>query len=87
MNISPYYAMGEVGFLKIRSLCLSERINKGMVDLRILSNFELQEVIDDNTMFESRGEEFMKEDAIRNSSLSAMLFMLVQKIEGLIAVQ
>lgn len=79
--------MGEVGFLKIRSLCLSERINKGMVDLRILSNFELQEVIDDNTMFESRGEEFMKEDAIRNSSLSAMLFMLVQKIEGLIAVQ
>lgn len=62
----------------------TERINKGMVDLGMLSNFELQELIEDNSNFyESRGEEFMKEDAIRNGSLSAMLFMLAAKNRGI----
>ncbi|MFD1205402.1 nitroreductase family protein [Sporosarcina contaminans] len=62
----------------------TERINKGMVDLGMLSNFELQEIIEDNSNFyESRGEEFMKEDAIRNGSLSAMLFMLAAKNRGI----
>ncbi|MFC5590555.1 nitroreductase family protein [Sporosarcina soli] len=62
----------------------TERLNKGMLDLGMLTEFELQEIIDDNTKFyESRGEDFMKEEAIRNGSLSAMLFMLAAKNRGI----
>ena len=59
------------------------RISQGMVDLGIITDFELQGLIDDNTNFyEGRGEDFMKEDAIRNASLSAMMFMLAAKNRG-----
>lgn len=58
-------------------------ISQGMVDLGIITNCELDNLVDDNTNFyEERGEEFMKEDAIRNASLSAMLFMLAAKNRG-----
>jgi len=58
-------------------------ISQGMVDLGIITNCELDNLIDDNTKFyEERGEAFMKEDAIRNASLSAMLFMLAAKNRG-----
>ncbi|MGN4127588.1 nitroreductase family protein [Lysinibacillus sphaericus] len=58
-------------------------ISQGMVDLGIITDYELQNIIDENTNFyEERGEEFMKEDAIRNASLSAMLFMLAAKNRG-----
>ncbi|EON74545.1 nitroreductase family protein [Lysinibacillus sphaericus] len=58
-------------------------ISQGMVDLGIITDYELQNLIDENTNFyEERGEEFMKEDAIRNASLSAMLFMLAAKNRG-----
>lgn len=58
-------------------------ISQGMVDLGIITSCELDSIIDDNTKFyEERGEAFMKEDAIRNASLSAMLFMLAAKNRG-----
>jgi len=58
-------------------------ISQGMVDLGIITSCELDSLIDDNTKFyEERGEAFMKEDAIRNASLSAMLFMLAAKNRG-----
>lgn len=58
-------------------------ISQGMVDLGMITNCELDNLIDDNTKFyEERGEVFMKEDAIRNASLSAMLFMLAAKNRG-----
>ncbi|MFJ7669567.1 nitroreductase family protein [Lysinibacillus sp. NPDC097195] len=58
-------------------------ISQGMVDLGIITNCELDNLIDDNAKFyEERGEAFMKEDAIRNASLSAMLFMLAAKNRG-----
>ena len=59
------------------------RINQGMVDLGIINDCELQGFVDDNTKFYmDRGENFMKEDAIRNASLSAMMFMLAAKNRG-----
>ncbi|MFN2746400.1 MULTISPECIES: nitroreductase family protein [unclassified Bacillus (in: firmicutes)] len=61
----------------------TEKINEGMRDLGIIKDFELQEMIENNTDFyESRGEQFMKEEAIRNASLSAMMFMLAAKNRG-----
>ena len=59
------------------------RINQGMMDLGIITDFELQSFVDNNTKFYmDRGEDFMKEDAIRNASLSAMVFMLAAKNRG-----
>ncbi|MFJ7738541.1 nitroreductase family protein [Lysinibacillus sp. NPDC097287] len=59
------------------------RISQGMVDLGIITDFELQSLVDDNSKFyEGRGDEFMKEDAIRNASLSGMMFMLAAKNRG-----
>jgi len=58
-------------------------ISQGMVDLGIITDCELENLIEDNAKFyEERGEAFMKEDAIRNASLSAMLFMLAAKNRG-----
>lgn len=58
-------------------------ISQGMVDLGIIADYELQNLMNDNANFyEERGAEFMKEDAIRNASLSAMLFMLAAKNRG-----
>ncbi|WP_107951392.1 nitroreductase family protein [Lysinibacillus parviboronicapiens] len=58
-------------------------ISQGMVDLGIITDYELESLINDNTNFyEERGDDFMKEDAIRNASLSAMLFMLAAKNRG-----
>ncbi|MEK4229961.1 nitroreductase family protein [Solibacillus sp. FSL H8-0538] len=62
----------------------TERLNKGMLDLAILNATELEQMVQENTQFyESRGEQFMKEDAIRNASLSSMMFMLAAKNRGL----
>jgi len=61
----------------------TEKINEGMRDLGIIKDFELQEMVENNTQFyESRGEQFLKEEAIRNASLSAMMFMLAAKNRG-----
>ncbi|MFJ7952889.1 nitroreductase family protein [Lysinibacillus sp. NPDC096418] len=61
----------------------TERISQGMVDLGIITDFELQGLVDENAKFYvGRGDEFMKEDAIRNASLSGMMFMLAAKNRG-----
>ncbi|MGG1546645.1 nitroreductase family protein [Bacillus paralicheniformis] len=61
----------------------TEKINEGMRDLGIIKDFELQEMVENNTQFyETHGEPFMKEEAIRNASLSAMMFMLAAKNRG-----
>lgn len=58
-------------------------LKQGMVDLGIINAHELENIVDETTKFyEERGEEFMKEEAIRNASLSAMLFMLAAKNRG-----
>ncbi|WP_291757423.1 nitroreductase family protein [Lysinibacillus sp. UBA5990] len=58
-------------------------LSQGMVDLGIITTYELEEIVAENTHFyEDRGEAFMKDEAIRNASLSAMLFMLAAKNRG-----
>lgn len=58
-------------------------LNQGMVDLGIINACELENIVNENAKFyEERGAEFMKEEAIRNASLSAMLFMLAAKNRG-----
>ena len=62
----------------------TEALNKGLKDLGIITSSELQEMVEGNVSFyEERGEQFMREDAIRNASLSAMMFMLAAKNRGL----
>ena len=61
----------------------TERLHQGMRDLGILKDFELEKIVHENNEFyETRGEQFMKDDAIRNASLSAMTFMLAAKNRG-----
>lgn len=63
-------------------------LSQGMVDLGIITAGELEDIVVENTKFyEDRGEAFMKDEAIRNASLSAMLFMLAAKIVAGILVQ
>ncbi|MGE8037537.1 nitroreductase family protein [Lysinibacillus sp. KCTC 33748] len=58
-------------------------LSQGMVDLGIINACELENLVEENTKFyEERGEEFKKAEAIRNASLSAMLFMLAAKNRG-----
>lgn len=58
-------------------------LTQGMVDLGIITSSELEEIVAENTKFyEDRGKDFMKDEAIRNASLSAMLFMLAAKNRG-----
>lgn len=59
------------------------KLNEGMKSLGIINDCQLEQLVEDNTAFyEQRGEEFMKEEAIRNASLSSMLFMLAAKNRG-----
>lgn len=59
------------------------KLNEGMKSLGIINDCQLEQLVEDNTVFyEQRGEEFMKEEAIRNASLSSMLFMLAAKNRG-----
>ncbi|MEI4770599.1 nitroreductase family protein [Psychrobacillus sp. FJAT-51614] len=61
----------------------TERLHEGMRNLGIITDFELNNMIQENFQFyEGRGEQFMKEDAIRNASLSSMMFMLAAKNRG-----
>jgi len=58
-------------------------LSQGMVDLGIINACELENLVEENTKFyDERGEVFKKEEAIRNASLSAMLFMLAAKNRG-----
>ena len=58
-------------------------IYEGLNMLGIVSKQEYDHLVSDTISFyESRGSEFHKEDAIRNASLSSMLFMLAAKEKG-----
>lgn len=61
----------------------TERIYEGLLMLGVLSKQEYDhEVQDIVSLYESRGEVFQRDEAIRNASLSAMLFMLAAKNAG-----
>lgn len=59
------------------------RINEGFLNLGIMSKQEYDmEVESVLSFYEGRGEAFKRDDAIRNASLSAQMFMLVAKARG-----
>ncbi len=61
----------------------ADKIYSGMANLGILSEEEYNQTIASiNGLYEGRGEEFRREEAIRNASLSAMMFMLIAKDKG-----
>ncbi|WP_373460415.1 GNAT family N-acetyltransferase [Paenibacillus sp. V4I7] len=61
----------------------SARINEGLFHLGFSSKQELDSEVQQVTHFyEERGEPFKRDEAIRNASLSAMLFMLTAKEQG-----
>lgn len=58
----------------------AKKINQGLLMLGIISKQELDHIVKDTTIaYESRGDGFQKEEAIRNASLASMLFMLAAK--------
>lgn len=58
-------------------------MNEGMLNLGAMSKQEYNMTVESVTQFYlERGETFMREEAIRNASLSAMLFMLIAKDGG-----
>lgn len=61
----------------------TEKVYEGLLMLGILNQQQYdQEVEDVISLYESRGEKFQRDEAIRNASLSAMLFMLAAKNAG-----
>lgn len=61
----------------------AEKLYEPMKQLNILDSTAYAETIGTiNSLYESRGAEFMRDEAIRNASLSAMLFMLCAKDKG-----
>ncbi|NFM79683.1 nitroreductase family protein [Clostridium botulinum] len=61
----------------------SENIYSGMLNLGIMSKLDYDNTIRDiNNLYEGRGEDFQHGEAIRNTSLSAMMFMLIAKDKG-----
>ncbi|NIK77135.1 putative NAD(P)H nitroreductase [Paenibacillus castaneae] len=58
-------------------------INEGLLTLGIIDQCEFDETVSSVTaMYEDGGERFKRDEAIRNASLSAMLFMLIAKDKG-----
>lgn len=59
------------------------RIYEGLLMLEIVNKQEFDQMVQDTVSFyESRGEVFQRDEAIRNASLSAMLFMMAAKSKG-----
>lgn len=59
------------------------RLHQGMLALGIISEDHLNDLIQENSDFyEGRGEDFKREEAVRNASLSSMFFMLAAKNRG-----
>ncbi|GIP23240.1 nitroreductase family protein [Paenibacillus sp. J22TS3] len=59
------------------------QINEGFLNLGFMNKQEYDMTVESVTQFYlERGETFMREEAIRNASLSAMLFMLIAKDRG-----
>ncbi|KKO52869.1 nitroreductase family protein [Paenibacillus sp. DMB20] len=58
-------------------------INEGLLSLGIIDQFEFDKTVREvHDMYESRGDGFKRDEAIRNASLSAMQFMLIAKERG-----
>ncbi|UNK17175.1 nitroreductase family protein [Paenibacillus sp. N3/727] len=58
-------------------------MNEGMLNLGIIDKFEFDKNVREvHELYESRGENFKRDEAIRNASLSAMQFMLIAKERG-----
>lgn len=61
----------------------ADKIYSGMLSLKMMSRFEYDQMLNDiNSMYEGRGEVFQRDEAIRNASLSAMMFMMIAKDKG-----
>ncbi|APF28226.1 putative NAD(P)H nitroreductase mhqN [Clostridium sporogenes] len=61
----------------------AENIYSGMLNLGIMSKLDYDNIVRDiNNLYEGRGEDFQSSEAIRNTSLSAMMFMLIAKDKG-----
>jgi putative NAD(P)H nitroreductase len=59
------------------------RIYEGLLMLEIVNKQEFDQMVQDTVSFyENRGEVFQRDEAIRNASLSAMLFMMTAKSKG-----
>ncbi|MFO1444698.1 nitroreductase family protein [Bacillus sp. Bva_UNVM-123] len=59
------------------------KIYEGLLMLGIINKQEYDHMVEDTvSMYEMRGESFQHDEAIRNASLSAMLFMLAAKEKG-----
>lgn len=57
-----------------------ERMNEGLLQLGVIHQQEFDQTVSTvKSFYETRGEVFQQEEAIRNASLSAMLFMLAAK--------
>lgn len=58
-------------------------LNEGLKSLGVLSEQEYNDIVKQtNDFYESKGDEFQREDAIRNASLAAMQMMLIAKDLG-----
>jgi len=61
----------------------ADKIYSGMASLGILSKEEYKQIIEAiNGLYEGRGVDFQRDEAIRNAALSAMMFMLIAKDKG-----
>lgn len=61
----------------------ASQLYEGMKLLKIITNQEYEQMVNDTVSFyENKGMGFQRDEAIRNASLSAMLFMLAAKDKG-----
>lgn len=61
----------------------AENIYSGFLNLGIMDKTDYDNMIRDiNNLYESRGKDFQHDEAIRNASISAMMFMLIAKEKG-----
>ncbi|WP_226530280.1 nitroreductase family protein [Metabacillus niabensis] len=62
---------------------LASDIYAGLKMLGIVNKQEYDQMVNDTvTFYESRGQDFQRDEAIRNASLSAMLFMMAAQEKG-----
>ena len=61
----------------------ADKIYSGMLSLKMMDQLDYDQMLDSiNGLYEGRGIEFQKDEAIRNAALSAMMFMLIAKDKG-----
>lgn len=60
-----------------------DSIYSGMLSLKMLTKIDYDKMITDvSNLYEGRGQGFQRDEAIRNASLSAMMFMMIAKDKG-----